>query len=153
MKRVWLLAAALLLLTACGKKETPPVALANPISASSLEALEEETGHPTAPFEALEALSVRRYDVEPVLYELEFTGEDGFAYTLRMVKGEERTDISGMYFSWTETIEEERYTLCLDDQGHGICLWQETGFAYALVMETDANRDRLLDMRTMLMGN
>lgn len=153
MKKVWFLLAALLLLTACGRKEAPPVTLANPISASSLQAMEEETRHPAEAFQNLESLSVRRYDVEPVLYELEFTGEDGFAYTLRMVKGEERTDISGMYFSWTETIEEEGYTLCLDDQGHGICLWQESGFAYALVMETDANRDRLLDMRTMLMGN
>ena len=153
MKRVWLLAAVMLLLTACGRKEAPPVTLANPISASSLQAMEEETGHPAEAFQNLGALSVRRYNVEPVLYELEFTGEDGFAYTLRMVKGEERTDISGMYFSWTETIEEERYTLCLDDQGHGICLWQKSGFAYALVMETDADRDRLLDVRTMLMGN
>lgn len=145
--------AVLLLMTAFGRKEAQPVTLANPISVSSLQAMEEETGHPAEAFQNLGALSVRRYNVEPVLYELEFIGEDGFAYTLRMVKGEERTDISGMYFSWTETIEEERYTLCLDDQGHGICLWQETGFAYALVMETDANRDRLLDMRTMLMGN
>lgn len=153
MKRILFFVAALLLMTACGRKEAQPVTLANPISVSSLQAMEEETGHPAEAFQNLGALSVRRYNVEPVLYELEFTGEDGFAYTLRMVKGEVRTDISGMYFSWTETIEEEGYTLCLDDQGHGICLWQESGFAYALVMETDANRDRLLDMRTMLMGN
>ena len=153
MKRGLFFVAALLLMTVFGRKEAQPVTLANPISVSSLQAMEEETGHPAEAFQNLGALSVQRYNVEPVLYELEFIGEDGLTYTLRLTEGKERSDISGMYFSWTETIEEERYTLCLDDQGHGICLWQETGFAYALVMQTDANRDRLLDMRTMLMGN
>ena len=153
MKKVWFLLAALHLMTACGRKEAQPVTLANPISVSSLQAMGEETGHPAEAFQNLESLSVQRYNVEPVLYELEFIGEDGLTYTLRLTEGKERSDISGMYFSWTETIEEERYTLCLDDQGHGICLWQESGFAYALVMQTDANRDRLLDMRTLLMGN
>ena len=153
MKRVLFLAAALFLLTACGRKEAPPVTIANPISASSLQAMEEETGHPAEALQNLGALSVRRYNVEPVLYELEFTGEGSLTYTLRLTEGEERTDISGMYFRWTETSEEEGYTLCLDDQGHGICLWQKNGFAYSLAMEKDANGGSLLDMRAMLMGN
>lgn len=152
MKKVRFLLAALLLLTACGKKETPPVALANPISASSLEALEEETGHPTAPFEALEALSVRRYDVEPVLYELEFTGEDGRIYTLRLTEGKERTDISGMYFNWTQVTEEEGCCLSLDGQGHGICLWCANGFAYSLAMEAEASAEALCAMQALLVG-
>lgn len=152
MKRLCFLMAALLLMTACGKKEVPPMTLANPISASSLEALEEESGHPTAAFDDLEMLSVRRYNVEPVLYELEFTGEDGLRYTLRLTEGVERTDISGMYFNWTQVTEEGGCSLSLDDEGHGICLWCANGFAYSLAMEAEASVDALRAMQALLAG-
>ena len=145
MKKLWFLLAMMILLAACGHKEAPPVTLANPVSSSSLQAMEEETGCPGESFRQLQDLSVRRYNVEPVLYELEFTGEDGLQYTLRLTKSTQQPDISGMYFNWTETVEAEDYSLYLDGQGHGICLWQRGEYAFSLALEEEATVRTLLE--------
>ena len=124
-------------LCGCGKREEPSVGIVNPISTSSLEAMEAEVGIDLRRFADLPELVVRRYDLDPVLYELEFTHEDAIC-TLRLSPGEGQGDLSGMYFSWTEELEGEGYRIALDGAGHGICLWDGEGFSWALSVEEGA---------------
>ena len=152
MKRyifVLLLLAALL--CGCGRKADPSVGVVNPISASSLEALTAETGYPAERFAALPELSVRRYSVDPVLFELEFAHGEVFC-TLRLSPGEGQGDLSGMYFSWTEEVAGEGYQIFLDGAGHGICLWEADGFTWALSLDEGADDEILTELYTLIMG-
>ena len=152
MKRyifVLLLLAALL--CGCGRKAEPSVGVVNPISASSLEALAAETGYPAERFAALPELSVRRYNVDPVLFELEFAHGEVFC-TLRLSPGEGQGDLSGMYFTWTEELEGEGYQILLDGAGHGICLWEADGFTWALSLDEGADDEILTELYTLIMG-
>ncbi len=125
--------------------------IVNPISASSLDQLAAETGYPAERFAALTELSVRRYDVEPVLFELEFS-HGGSLCTLRLSPGEGQGDLSGMYFTWTEELEGEGYRIFLDGAGHGICLWEAEGFTWALSLEEGADSEDLMELYTLIMG-
>ena len=126
------------LLCGCGKREEVSVGVVNPISVSSLEELTEQTGLPTERFAELQELSVKRYALDPVMFELEFLyGER--TCTLRISPGEGRGDISGMYFSWTETLEEDGYRISVDREGHGICLWEGGDATWSLAMKEGAD--------------
>ena len=149
MRRLCAFLLLALLLCGCGKRETPSVGVVNPISASSLEALEAELGIPADRFAALPELSVRRYNVAPVLFELEFVWEE-VSCTLRLSPGEGQGDLSGMYFTWTEELEGEGCRIFLDDAGHGICLWEGQGFTWALSLEEDASVELLTELYSLI---
>jgi len=150
IRRVWSLLLVVVLLCGCGKQPEPSVGIANPISASSLEAMEAEIGISPARFASLPELAVRRYNVDPVLFQLEFLYE-GTAFTLRLSPGEGQGDLSGMYFSWTEELEGEGHQILLDSAGHGICLWDSEGFSWALAVEEGATSQILTKAYSLLM--
>ena len=150
MKRcLFLMLLIALLLCGCGQRETPSVGVVNPISVSSLETLEAELGIPADRFAALPEPAVRRYNVEPVLFELEFVWEE-VSCTLRLSPGEGQGDISGMYFSWTEEAEGEGYRISLDGEGHGICLWEGEGFTWSLALEEGASLELLTQLYALV---
>ena len=148
IRRVIVFLLLALLLCGCGKGETPSVGVMNPISASSLEAMEAELGIPADRFTALPEPAVRRYNVEPVLFELEFVWEE-VSCTLRLSPGEGQGDLSGMYFSWTEEAEGEGYQISLDSEGHGICLWEGEGFTWSLSLEAGASVELLTELYSL----
>ena len=149
IRRVIVFVLLALLLCGCGKQEVSSVGVVNPISVSSLEAMEAELGIPADRFAALPEPAVRRYNVEPVLFELEFMWEEG-SCTLRLSPGEGQGDISGMYFSWTEEAEGEGYRISLDGEGHGICLWEAEGFTWSLALEEGAALELLAQLYALV---
>ena len=149
IRRVIVFLLLALLLCGCGQRETPSVGVVNPISVSSLEAMEAELGIPADRFTALPEPAVRRYNVEPVLFELEFVWEE-VSCTLRLSPGEGQGDISGMYFSWTEEAEGEGYRISLDGEGHGICLWEGEGFTWSLALEEGASLELLTQLYALV---
>ena len=149
IRRVIVFLLLALLLCGCGQRETPSVGVVNPISVSSLETLEAELGIPADRFTALPEPAVRRYNVEPVLFELEFVWEE-VSCTLRLSPGEGQGDISGMYFSWTEEAEGEGYRISLDGGGHGICLWEAEGFTCSLALEEGASLELLTQLYALV---
>ena len=149
IRRVIVFLLLALLLCGCGQRETPSVGVVNPISVSSLEAMEAELGIPADRFTALPEPAVRRYNVEPVLFELEFVWEE-VSCTLRVSPGEGQGDISGMYFSWTEEAEGEGYQISLDGEGHGICLWEAEGFTWSLALEEGASLALLVQLYALV---
>ena len=149
IRRVIVFLLLALLLCGCGQRETPSVGVVNPISVSSLEAMEAELGIPADRFTALPEPAVRRYNVEPVLFELEFVWEE-VSCTLRLSPGEGQGDISGMYFSWTEEAEGEGYRISLDGGGHGICLWEAEGFTWSLALEEGASLELLVQLYALV---
>lgn len=148
IRRVIVFVLLALLLCGCGQRETLSVGVVNPISASSLETLEAELGIPADRFAALPEPAVRRYNVEPVLFELEFVWEE-VSCTLRLSPGEGQGDISGMYFSWTEEADGEGYRISLDGEGHGICLWEAEGFTWSLSLEAGASVELLTELHSL----
>lgn len=138
-----------LLLCGCGRREVSSVGVVNPISASSLGAMEAELDIPADRFAALPEPAVRRYNVEPVLFELEFVWEE-VSCTLRLSPGEGQGDLSGMYFTWTEEAEGEGYRISLDSEGHGICLWEGEGFTWSLALEEGASVELLTQLYALV---
>ena len=151
IRRIFVLLLLGLLLCGCGKRKEPSVGVVNPISASSLEVLTAETGYPAERFAALPELEVRRYNVDPVLFELEFVHGEA-PCTLRLSPGEGQGDLSGMYFTWTEELEGEGYQIFLDGAGHGICLWDADGFTWALSLDESADAGVLAEIYGLIMG-
>lgn len=149
IRRVIVFLLLALLLCGCGQREVSSVGVVNPISASSLETLEAELGIPADRFAALPEPAVRRYNVEPVLFELEFVWEE-VSCTLRLSPGEGQGDISGMYFFWTEEAEGEGYRISLDGGGHGICLWEAEGFTWSLALEEGASLELLVQLYALV---
>lgn len=117
----------------------------NPLSESDLAALAQETGVVLElPEETFQQLHVTRINTEPVLYSLEFVGEDGEAYTFRLTCSDAQEDISGMYYKWSEEWPcEEACTVRLNGSGQGVCLWQADGKTFSLAMKENAAGEKL----------
>ena len=142
-------------LTACGAAATENegnsggLGVANPMQAYTLQEIAADTGvNITLPTEIFAELSVFRYNFEEPLYQIGFEYTDGNDYIFRMEKAEELTDISGMYYSWTQQTEDADM-LCktsINDEGQGICLWFDGEYAYCISMDENANADVLENM-------
>ena len=125
----------------------------NPLAEITLDEIAEEAGCVlTLPEDIFCDLSVTRINVEPPLYSLDFLfSEDGNCYTFRLQMDPEASDISGMYYGWTEHEVTEDYELYCSEEGQGIILWQDEQAAFSIAMEEHAARDALVSMRTYMM--
>ncbi|MBQ3109362.1 MAG: hypothetical protein IJP37_03515 [Clostridia bacterium] len=125
----------------------------NPLSASTVEAMCEETGCSLSlPADVFEELTVTRINTEPATYSLDY-GYNGITYQFRLQKSHEMDDLSGMYFNWTTVIvnEDPAYEISLNGDGQGICLWQDEEFTYSLSMAEQASEELLKEMYLLLM--
>ena len=140
-------AGLLLALCGCGGS-TPPesagtAAVVNPISQSDLGQMEREIGlRLTLPEEEFAQLSVRRFALDSVMFEVEFLWEDD-AYAVRAQKGTEERDISGMYYEWPHSLAEDGHELYWNDEGQGICIWQEGDLIFCISMTENAGPERM----------
>ena len=138
-----MLAAGLVLaLCGCGGSKPPEpagtVAVVNPISQSDLDQMAREIGvQLTLPEEEFAQLSVRRFALDPVMFEVEFLW-NGDTYTFRAQKGTEERDISGMYCEWPHSLVEDGCERYWNDEGQGICLWQESDLTFCISMSEHA---------------
>ena len=126
----------------------------NPVMESSLAALTEETGYVlTLPEDIWGEEAVARLDTLPPMYSVDFFSlEDGKSYNFRLQCGGTETDISGMYYEWTSREEciEPPAELFWNEEGQGICLWQDENSVFSLSMSEDATREELIRMREVL---
>ena len=126
----------------------------NPVMESSLAALTEETGYVLTLSEEVWAEdAVVRLDTLPPIYSVDFFSlEDGKSYNFRLQCGSTETDISGMYYEWTnrEECAEPPAEVFWNEEGQGICLWQDENSVFSLSMSEDATREELIRMREVL---
>lgn len=144
---LWAAVCALALITACG---AGAVGLPNPVRDVTAEELQAETG---VSFPLPEAAREATYSIievqgEEDISQAQFTLE-GVRYCCRMQSGDERRDISGMYYEWAaeDSVDmanaqaEARY-----NQGEaGIILWYSgiRGLACSVSMDTGATLEAL----------
>ena len=133
--------------------------MGNPLAESDLAGMEEETGYVLdLPEEEFLDLTVTRINGESPLFSLDFVWSgDGKAYTFRLLCPQEEledADISGMYYAWTgeEIPEDGSYEAYWNEDGVGICLWQDAHAAFSISMTESAERDALVNMRELLSG-
>ena len=136
--------------SACaGKTEpestSPQMGIANPMQASTVEDMMQETGVSVDLSELGFDATVFRYNFEPVMYQIVLASADGQQYTLRFQQAEEVADISGMYFSWTDT-QPSQYgngQISTTAEGQGICLWWDKGYTFSLSADSNATYDSM----------
>ncbi len=142
-------------LTACGAAATESegdsagLGVVNPMQAYTLQEIADDAGvNITLPTEIFAELSVFRYNFEAPLYQIGFKYTDGNNYIFRMQKAEELTDISGMYYSWTQQTEgtDILCRISTNDDGQGICLWFDGEYTYCISMDENASADILGNM-------
>ena len=126
----------------------------NPVMESSLAALTEETGYVlTLAEDAWGEEAVVRLNTSPPIYSVDFFSlEDGKSYNFRLQCGGTEPDISGMYYEWTsrEACSEPPAEVFWNEEGQGICLWQDENSAFSLSMSEEATREELIRMREVL---
>ena len=144
MKKLMTLSLALLMLvctlTACGesKTEETPSTIPNPMVESDAEGVKQALGFELAVPEGAE--NVHYFIISDEMEELHFT-LDGLDYVARLKASAEFEDISGMYYEWTDTQEDNigsclykfmRY--CGDEGDVELCLWYDAapGLMYSL---------------------
>ncbi len=129
--------------------DSPQTELPNPVKPSSAEEILEDLGFKMAtPVGAQDiAYSIIDMGDEPKIAQVDFT-LDGISYTYRASAAAEWTDISGMYYEWTEEVETNvsyttgRTFIAEDgDDKVGVILWHDDleGVQYSLSMETEAD--------------
>ena len=144
MKKLTTLFLALLMLvctlTACGKSSTeePSSTVANPMVESDADSVQQTLGFALAVPEGAE--NVQYFIISDETEELHFTLH-GLDYVARLKATAEFEDISGMYYEWTHTQEDNigsclykfmRY--CGDEGDVELCLWYDAapGLMYSL---------------------
>ena len=134
--------------------------MGNPLSESDLTELEEETGYVMVlPEEEFLDLTVTRMNGDSPFFSLDFVWSgDGKAYTFRLLCPQEEledADISGMYYAWTgEDIPEDgSYKAYWNEDGVGICLWQDAHAVFSIAVTESAERDVLVNMHELLSGS
>lgn len=154
---------AVSLLAGCGGAGEPAptesgmsMGVVNPLQAFTLEELRSETGYNLQLPETCETLAVTKINTEPTaIYEVEFRDADSNTYCFRMQLGQVEGDISGMYYEWTEVLlideVDSSYTVFLNNEGQGMCSWQDDKAAYTLAMTENATPKLLNTMRTALL--
>lgn len=129
--------------------ETPQAQMPNPVQESSADEIMEELGFSLlTPYGAEDiAYSIIDMSDEGKMAQVDFT-LDGIGYTYRAMAAAEWTDISGMYFEWTEEVETDvsynsgKTFIAEDgDTKVGVILWYDTvpGIQYSLSMDSDAD--------------
>lgn len=168
-KKILAMTAAVLLfsvsaLAGCGGVEEPApiesgtsMGVVNPMQAFSLEELRSETGYDLQLPEGCKDLVVTKIDAAPAaaVYEAEFCDRDGNGYCFRMQMGQAEGDISGMHYEWTEAIiideVDSSCSVFLNEDGQGMCSWQDDKAVYTLAMTENATAKLLNTMRTALL--
>ncbi len=141
----------LLALAACSadEVETPQTELPNPVQLSSAEEILEELGFNLLTPVGAEDItySIINLGDEEKIAQVDFT-LDEVEYTYRASAAAEWTDISGMYYEWTEEVETNvSYTTGKtfiaedDDDKVGVILWFDAapGIQYSLSMDSEAD--------------
>ena len=106
MKRfliLFLAAAMLLSLCACGKKKNEEIigeGIVNPVNDQASDPLAQTTGSSLTPPAGAENVSYQTIDGEEQITQMNFT-LDGKQYTYRVLQSTEYKDISGMNYEWT----------------------------------------------------
>ena len=116
----------------------------NPLVKIEKALWEEETGLlldlPEKDFPAAEFF---RLNAEPLLHQVIFSYSDGLTYLLRVCGHEPQTDISGMWYDWKESGEDEKGRYDLSGTGEGRIVWTEKDRFFCLVMTEGATKEKL----------
>jgi hypothetical protein len=140
-----------LVVVACSadEAETPQAQMPNPVQESSAEEIMEELGFSLmTPYGAEDIVySIIDMGDEGKIAQVDFTLDD-IGYNYRASAAAEWTDISGMYYDWTEEVDTDvsycsGKTLIADDGDTivGVILWYDAvpGIQYSLSMDSDAD--------------
>jgi hypothetical protein len=137
--------------TACSadEAEAPQTELPNPVTLSSAEEILEELGFNLMTPDGAQDITYSIIDMgaEEKIGQVDFT-LDEIEYTYRASAASEWTDISGMYYEWSEEVETNvSYTTGKtfiaedDDDKIGVILWFDAvpGIQYSLSMDREAD--------------
>lgn len=118
------------------------VGMPSPVSDVTLEDIRKEE-HLSLDF-PVEMRNIHKIDGSPVIYEMSF-GLDDWTYTLRFARTKTLEDISGMFYDWTRSTEDDAgdqlYSCKFTDSGQGICLWKIGDYSLNLCMEEKASEE------------
>lgn len=157
MKRisVFLLAALMMFaFCSCGKSE-PVSGVANPMHSTDADGIYKELGIRMTPVEGSSDVSYFLIDGSPVIGQMGFS-HDGRSYTFRAAKCDSFLDISGMYFTWTESSElpvgTETAKVSLIGGQQGIIQWHDadSGIMYSLSVDSGADAETLAQVANAL---
>lgn len=143
----------------CGEKnyEGEQVGMSNPIHiVDDSEALKAQLGYAVAaPAEAEEA--AYSYIEGEGIGQVSFK-KGGISYMYRVKSAEAAEDISGVYASWTETVDAEYEGLALTlkyvENAEGIVYWYdaEAGVTYCVSVDGGASREALIAAAALVTG-
>ncbi len=143
----------------CGEKdyEGEQVGMSNPIHiVDDSEALKAQLGYTVvAPAEAEEA--AYSYIEGEGIGQVSFK-KGGISYMYRVKSAEAAEDISGVYASWTETVDAEYEGLALTlkhvENAEGIVYWYdaEAGVTYCVSVDGGASREALIAAAALVTG-
>ena len=138
-------------------EEEPAVGMPNPIKELSFEEFSQAYGK-VIDLDALDGTDPRAYQIntEPVVYGIRLDDSDFFKYDLRFAPKDCEGDISGMHYEWTQKIgypaSDPECTVYLNDDGQGVCRWEDGDRQYTLAMIEGASLVKLVWMRKKLVS-
>ena len=138
-------------------EEEPVCGMTNPVRELSFEEFNSLTGL-NIDFSSLDGTDPRPYciNAEPAVYGIRLDDSDFFKYDLRFTQKGCEGDISGMHYDWTQQISypqsEPECTVYLNDDGQGVCRWEDDNRQYTLAMIEGASLVKLVWMRKKLVS-
>ena len=138
-------------------EEEPVCGMPNPVRELSFEEFNRSAGT-DVDFEALDGTDPRTYciNADPVIYGIRLDDSDFFKYDLRFCEKGFDGDISGMHYDWTQQINypasDPECTVYLNEDGQGVCRWEDGTRQYTLAMIEGASLVKLVWMRKKLVS-